>query len=258
MYHTRLRLLAASFAAFSRAVHPAAAGPFDDGLAAYRKGDWDTAYKILQPLAETIVAIRRRAAAARPAHRARQGNGEGPRCRRPSGIKRPPIRATRRRGHLGWLYRLGAGVPRDAAQAAKWSIRPRPRAMRRAGRARLHGDGRLRPAGRSRRGGRLVQARRRAGRRRRSLASPPSAKRGGACRRTSCRPPNGTRWPASTTANTTTSCSPAPRRRSGPRGQDDPRPGRGGRQARPGLHAGREALAPQGDLCFDVKGLEWG
>jgi hypothetical protein len=51
MYHTRLRALTASVLLIFAASFPAVAGPFDDGLAAYKKGDWATAYRLLKPIA---------------------------------------------------------------------------------------------------------------------------------------------------------------------------------------------------------------
>ena len=54
MYHNRLRLLAASALLFLGASFPAgAASPYEEGLAAYKKGEWETAYKLLKPIAET-------------------------------------------------------------------------------------------------------------------------------------------------------------------------------------------------------------
>jgi len=128
MYHTRyrtgLRTLMASVLLFLTASLPAVAGPYDDGLAAYKKGDWATAYKILKPIAETdssqsAVAQQRlgmltefgRGTAKNPAQAAtwyRKAADQGDMVAQ---------------GHLGRLYRLGTGVPRDAAQAAKWSIK---------------------------------------------------------------------------------------------------------------------------------------
>ncbi len=124
MYHTRLRLLAASFLLFLSAVHPANAGPYDDGLAAYRKGDWETAYKLLKPIAEADTS---QSAVAQQRLGLLTEHGRG--------TAKDPAQAAKwyqkaadqgdatAQGHLGRLYRLGAGVPRDAGQAAKWSIK---------------------------------------------------------------------------------------------------------------------------------------
>jgi TPR repeat protein len=124
MYHTRLRTLTASVLLFLTASLPAAAGPYDDGLTAYKKGDWATAYRILKPIAETnnsqsSVAQQRlglltefgRGTAKDPAQAATWYR---------KAAERGDMVA---QGHLGRLYRLGTGVPRDAAQAAKWSIK---------------------------------------------------------------------------------------------------------------------------------------
>ena len=53
MYHTLARALSVSLLLFLSAVGPVAAGPYEDGLDAYRKCDWETAYKLLKPVAET-------------------------------------------------------------------------------------------------------------------------------------------------------------------------------------------------------------
>jgi uncharacterized protein len=60
----------------------AAAGPLEDGQAAYQRGDYATALQILPPLAE-------------------QGNAFA-------------------QNALGWMYENGRGVPKDYAQAAAW------------------------------------------------------------------------------------------------------------------------------------------
>jgi uncharacterized protein len=61
---------------------PGTAGPLEDGVAAYVRGDSETAVRILRPLAE-------------------QGDA-------------------RAQYHLGTLYYAGAGVPQDYAEALKW------------------------------------------------------------------------------------------------------------------------------------------
>ena len=60
----------------------AAAGPFEEGWAAYQRGDYATAVRVWRPLAE-------------------QGNA-------------------RAQTNLGLLYAKGEGVPQDDAEAAKW------------------------------------------------------------------------------------------------------------------------------------------
>jgi TPR repeat protein len=123
-YHTGLRMLAVSVLLFLAASLPAAAGPFDDGLAAYKKGDWAAAYRILKPIAETD-SSQSAVAQQRLGLLTEFGRGTA---------KDPALAATWYRkaaeqgdmvaqGHLGRLYRLGTGVPRDPAQAAKWSIK---------------------------------------------------------------------------------------------------------------------------------------
>jgi TPR repeat protein len=61
---------------------PAAAGPFEDGLAAYEHGDYATALQLLRPLAE-------------------QGNA-------------------RAQYKLGAMYDMGVRVPQDDAEAVQW------------------------------------------------------------------------------------------------------------------------------------------
>ena len=61
---------------------PANAGPFEDGMAAYNRGDYATALKLWRPLAE-------------------QGD-------------------TIAQSNLGVMYEFGLGVPRDFVQAYLW------------------------------------------------------------------------------------------------------------------------------------------
>ncbi len=61
---------------------PANAGPFEDGLAAYRRDDYATALKFWRPLAE-------------------QGDAQA-------------------QHNLGFMYANGQGVPQDNAEAVKW------------------------------------------------------------------------------------------------------------------------------------------
>jgi len=60
----------------------AAAGPFEDGDAAYKRGDYATAFKLWQPLAD-------------------QGNATA-------------------QNNIGVMYDLGRGVPQDYAEALRW------------------------------------------------------------------------------------------------------------------------------------------
>ncbi len=97
---------------------PALAGPFEDGLAAYRTRQFDKAVQLLRPLAD-------------------QGNPEaqekiGRLYERGMGVPKdftkaeswyrkaaeqgyPPAQA-----RLGFMYRIGEGVARDPKQAARW------------------------------------------------------------------------------------------------------------------------------------------
>ena len=124
MYHTRARMLTASLLLFLIAIHPAAAGPYDDGLAAYKKGDWATAYKVLKPIAETDTsqsAVAQQRLGLLTEHG--RGTAKDPAQAAKWYQKAADQGDTVAQGHLGRLYRLGAGVPRDATQAAKWSIK---------------------------------------------------------------------------------------------------------------------------------------
>ena len=61
---------------------PVAAGPFEDGIAAYSRGDYPTAMELLRPLAD-------------------QGNASA-------------------QSYLGFMYENGRGVPQDDAIAVSW------------------------------------------------------------------------------------------------------------------------------------------
>jgi uncharacterized protein len=63
-------------------VGPLAAGPLEDGLAAYEREDYATAIQVLRPLAD-------------------RGNADA-------------------QARLGWMYHYGEGVPQDDAAAASW------------------------------------------------------------------------------------------------------------------------------------------
>ena len=119
---TKRRLLPLAFLLIACAILPAAlpvwAGPLEDGLAAYKKGDFDTAVRLLRPLAE-------------------QGEAQaeeklGRMYQRGKGVPKNFERAVQwyqkaaekgdaaAQGRLGFLYRVGAGVPRDLKLAKKW------------------------------------------------------------------------------------------------------------------------------------------
>jgi TPR repeat protein len=97
---------------------PVRAGPLEDGLEAYKKGDFDAAVRLLRPLAE-------------------QGNPQaeeklGRMYQRGKGLPKSFERAVEwyrkaaekgdaaAQGRLGFLYRVGAGVPRDLKLAMEW------------------------------------------------------------------------------------------------------------------------------------------
>ena len=77
-----MRLLKLLLILFVCAAGPAVAGPFEDGAAAYNRGDYATALRLWHPLAE-------------------QGNASA-------------------QGNLGWMYANGEGVPQDYAAAVAW------------------------------------------------------------------------------------------------------------------------------------------
>jgi len=77
-----MRLLKLLLILFAFAAGPAVAGPFEDGEAAFSKGDYATALRLWQPLAQ-------------------QGDA-------------------RAQNGLGALYQRGLGVPQDLAEAMRW------------------------------------------------------------------------------------------------------------------------------------------
>jgi TPR repeat protein len=104
-------MLAASTAA-------AVAGPVEDGNAAYQRGDYRTAVKVLQPLvdqgnayAQDILAIMYYV-------------GQGVPQNRAEAIRLYRLAAEQGNAHaqdaLGFAYQNGVGVRRDVSEAAKW------------------------------------------------------------------------------------------------------------------------------------------
>src|SRR5215468_8432213 len=81
----RRNILRAGFAAVLLSLDvaaPVTAGPFEDGIAAYRRGDYPAAMGLLRPLAD-------------------QGNASA-------------------QSYLGFMHLYGRGVPQDDAAAASW------------------------------------------------------------------------------------------------------------------------------------------
>jgi TPR repeat protein len=106
-----LLLLAAAF--------PAAAGPLEDGLAAYNAKDFDKAVQLLQPLAEKSNSAPAQEKIGRMYHRGKglpQDAGKAAEWYLKAAQQGDAAAAAR----LGSMYRVGEGVPRDANQAAKW------------------------------------------------------------------------------------------------------------------------------------------
>ena len=77
-----MRLLKLLLILFVCAAGPAVAGPYDDGIEAYAKGDYATAMRLLRPIAE-------------------QGDASA-------------------QFNLGFMYANGQGVPQDYATAVSW------------------------------------------------------------------------------------------------------------------------------------------
>jgi uncharacterized protein len=96
----------------------AVAGPVEDGNAAYQRGDYQTAVKVLQPLvdqgnadAQDILAIMYYVGQGEPQNRA-------------EAIRLYRLAAEQGNAHaqdaLGFAYQNGVGVQRDVSEAAKW------------------------------------------------------------------------------------------------------------------------------------------
>ena len=96
----------------------AGAGPVEDGNAAYQRGDYRTAVKVLQPLvdqgnadAQDILAIMYYV-------------GQGVPQNRAEAIRLYRLAAEQGNAHaqdaLGFAYKNGVGAQRDVGQAAKW------------------------------------------------------------------------------------------------------------------------------------------
>lgn len=102
----------------------ASAGQFDDGLAAYKKGDWGLAVQLLLPIAQkdTAQSVDAQVRVGRLAEL-----GRGMTKNLPEAVKWYQKAADQgnveAEAYLGRMYRTGAGVPRDPLKAAKWSIK---------------------------------------------------------------------------------------------------------------------------------------
>jgi hypothetical protein len=96
----------------------AVAGPFEDGVAAYQRGDYTTALRLLRPLAEQGDADAQYNLGVLYV----EGNGvpqdhaEAVRWFR----KAADQRITKAQYNLGLMYDNGEGVPQDYAEAVKW------------------------------------------------------------------------------------------------------------------------------------------
>lgn len=119
-----MRIFTLTLLLFLGAAKLAMAGPYDDALAAYRKGEWDKAFELLKPLAaldnsQAAVAQERLGSL----YERGKGTAQDPAAAAKWYAKAAGQGDVLAQAHLGRLYRLGSGVPRDAAAAAKWSIK---------------------------------------------------------------------------------------------------------------------------------------
>ena len=197
------------------AIAPAFAGPFDDGLAAYKSGEWAKAFEILKPLAE-LDNSQSAVAQERLAHLYQRGNG-APKDMAAAAKwfkKAAEGGSVTASAHLGRLYRLGLGVPKNGVETGRWSIKAASQgnaiAESNLGYMALEGIGGPADAAsaagwfkRSAEQGDATQC----------WASARSMSRAGVWRRTRCWHASGTCSPRSTMVNTTPRLSPARRRR---------------------------------------------
>ena len=94
------------------------AGPYEDGIAAARRGDYGTAAQLWKPLAETGMKEAQ--------------NNLGSLYARGAGVTQNDVEAARlyraaaeqglaeAQTNIGYLYEIGAGVPQDLAAALMW------------------------------------------------------------------------------------------------------------------------------------------
>lgn len=113
-----LRLLALLLTIVSCLAMPALAGQLEDGMAAYDKHNYETALKLLRPLAEQGVAMAQ--------HRLGFMYSFG------QGVPKDYVEAlkwyrkaagqglAKSQYNLGYLYAKGEGTPRDVVESAKW------------------------------------------------------------------------------------------------------------------------------------------
>ena len=96
----------------------AAAGPFNDGVAAYERGDYATALRLWRPLAEEGDAL------AQYNLGLMYGKGEGVPQDDAEAVKWYRLAAeqgfAKAQLNLGFMYARGRGVPQDDAEAVKW------------------------------------------------------------------------------------------------------------------------------------------
>jgi len=103
------------------AAGPALAQNFEDGMAAFQKGDYQTAFKVWQPMAEAGEAEAQRNIGVMY----QQGLG----VPQDFGEAATWYRRAAEQGHaraqqnLGALYEEGSGVPQSYVEAAKWYLR---------------------------------------------------------------------------------------------------------------------------------------
>ena len=117
-YARRIRIPLTAWLVLAALTATAVAGPVEDGNAAYQRGDYRTAVKVLQPLvdqgnadAQDILAIMYYV-------------GQGVPQNRAEAIRLYRLAAEQGNAHaqdaLGFAYQNGVGVQRDVSEAAKW------------------------------------------------------------------------------------------------------------------------------------------
>ncbi len=125
VYHGPLSALTLSLALGFAAFSVAWAAPYEDGLAAYKNGEWDKAYALLKPIAEGD-SSQTAGAAERLGRLSERGTGTAKDYAAAAKWygKAAAAGDVAAEARLGRLYRTGVpGVARDPMQAAKWSIR---------------------------------------------------------------------------------------------------------------------------------------
>lgn len=97
------------------------AGTYEDGMAAYNRGDFDAAFRLLRPLADDGNPLAQTRLALLYA------NGQGVRQDYTEAAKWERRAAeqglAQAQANLGFAYQTGTGVPQDGAEAARWLLK---------------------------------------------------------------------------------------------------------------------------------------